>query len=162
MPFQVWSANHPRGNFWELSNADSGGPAQIYSIQNFGQSLRALHRENPAPAPVASQRQRCSVTEVGFGKLPELTMPSAKVGPEDPQVFSFQRAAPWPGDSWGWFSGSKIASVVSNSMRPRRRQATRLPRPWDSPGKNTGVGCHFLLQGLNWSSYLDSYSPPRD
>ena len=31
-------------------------------------------------------------------------------------------------------------------MRPHRRQPTRLPRPWDSPGKDTGVGCHFLLQ----------------
>src|SRR5574341_1086283 len=31
-------------------------------------------------------------------------------------------------------------------MRPHRRQPTRLPRPWDSPSKNTGVGCHFLLQ----------------
>ena len=31
-------------------------------------------------------------------------------------------------------------------MRPHRRQPTRLPRPWDSPGKNTGVGCHVLLQ----------------
>ena len=31
-------------------------------------------------------------------------------------------------------------------LRPHRRQPTRLPRPWDSPGKNTGVGCHFLLQ----------------
>ena len=31
-------------------------------------------------------------------------------------------------------------------MRPNGRQPTRLPRPWDSPGKNTGVGCHFLLQ----------------
>ena len=39
-----------------------------------------------------------------------------------------------------------IASVVSNSVRPQRQQPTRLPRPWDSPGKNTGVGCHFLLQ----------------
>ena len=37
-------------------------------------------------------------------------------------------------------------SVVSDSVRPQRRQPTRLPRPWDSPGKNTGVGCHFLLQ----------------
>ena len=37
-------------------------------------------------------------------------------------------------------------SVVSDSMRPHRRQPTRIPRPWDSPGKNTGVGCHFLLQ----------------
>ena len=33
-------------------------------------------------------------------------------------------------------------------MWPHRRQPLRLPRPWDSPGKNTGVGCHFLLQGL--------------
>ena len=39
-----------------------------------------------------------------------------------------------------------IASVVSDSVRPHRRQPTRLPRPWDSPGKSTGVGCHFLLQ----------------
>ena len=31
-------------------------------------------------------------------------------------------------------------------LRPHRRQPTRLLRPWDSPGKNTGVGCHFLLQ----------------
>ena len=29
-------------------------------------------------------------------------------------------------------------------LRPHRLQPTRLPRPWDSPGKNTGVGCHFL------------------
>ena len=35
---------------------------------------------------------------------------------------------------------------MSDSMRPHRQQPTRLPHPWDSPGKNTGVGCHFLLQ----------------
>ena len=34
---------------------------------------------------------------------------------------------------------------MSDSVRPHRRQPTRLPRAWDSPGKNTGVGCHFLL-----------------
>ena len=39
-----------------------------------------------------------------------------------------------------------VASVVSNSVRPHWWQPTRLPHPWDSPGKNTGVGCHFLLQ----------------
>ena len=39
-----------------------------------------------------------------------------------------------------------MASVVSNSVRPHRRQPTRLRHPWDSPGKNAGVGCHFLLQ----------------
>ena len=37
-------------------------------------------------------------------------------------------------------------------MRPHRRQPIRLPRPWDSPGKNTGVGCHFLLQCLKVKS----------
>ena len=35
---------------------------------------------------------------------------------------------------------------MSDSVRPPRRQPTRLPHLWDSPGKNTGVGCHFLLQ----------------
>ena len=37
---------------------------------------------------------------------------------------------------------------MSDSVRPHRRQPTRLPHPWDSLGKNTGVGCHFLLQGI--------------
>ena len=37
---------------------------------------------------------------------------------------------------------------MSDSVRPHRRQPTRLPRPWDSPGKNAGVGCHFLLQRM--------------
>ena len=40
----------------------------------------------------------------------------------------------------------QVSSVVSDSVRPHRRQPTRLPRPWDSPGKNTGVGCHCLLR----------------
>ena len=35
---------------------------------------------------------------------------------------------------------------MSDSVRPHRWQPTRLHSPWDSPGKNTGVGCHFLLQ----------------
>ena len=39
-----------------------------------------------------------------------------------------------------------FVSVVSDSVRPYRRQPIRLLCPWDSPGKNTGVGCHFLLQ----------------
>ena len=46
----------------------------------------------------------------------------------------------------------QVASVVSNSVRPYRRQPTRLPRPWDSPGKNTPVGCHFLLQCMKVKS----------
>ena len=41
---------------------------------------------------------------------------------------------------------------MSDSVRPHRRQPTRLPRPWDSPGKNTGVGCRFLLQCMKVKS----------
>ena len=38
------------------------------------------------------------------------------------------------------------------TLRPHRRQPTRLPRPWDSPGKSTGVGCHCLLQRMKVKS----------
>ena len=41
---------------------------------------------------------------------------------------------------------------MSDSVRPHRRQPTRLPRPRDSPGKNIGVGCHFFLQCMKMKS----------
>ena len=41
---------------------------------------------------------------------------------------------------------------MSDSVRPHRQQPTRLPHPWDSPGQNTGVGCHFLLQCMKVKS----------
>ena len=49
-------------------------------------------------------------------------------------------------------AAAKSSSVVSDSVRPHRGQPTRLPCPWDSPGKNTGVGCHFLLQCMKVKS----------
>ena len=56
-------------------------------------------------------------------------------------------------------------SVMSDSMRPHRWQPTRLLCPWDSPGKNTGVGCHFLLQCMkvkSESEVTQSYPILRD
>ena len=41
---------------------------------------------------------------------------------------------------------------MSDSVRPHRWQPTRMPCPWDSPGKNTGVGCHFFLQCMKVKS----------
>ena len=41
---------------------------------------------------------------------------------------------------------------MSDSVQPHRRQPNRLLCPWDSPGKNTGVGCHFLLQCMKVKS----------
>ena len=43
-------------------------------------------------------------------------------------------------------AAAKSTSVVSDSVRPLRWRPARLSHPWDSPGKNTGMGCHFLLQ----------------
>ena len=55
---------------------------------------------------------------------------------------------------------------MSDSVRPRRQQPTRLPSPWDSPGKNTGVGCHFLLQCRKVKSEVaqscPTFSDPMD
>ena len=55
----------------------------------------------------------------------------------------------------------QVTSVVSDSVQPHRWQPTRLTRPWDSPGKNTGVGCHFLLQCMKVESEVKSLSRVR-
>ena len=79
----------------------------------------------------------------------------------------FSRGSSWPR---GWTRGSCTAgilyhlshhdkyicihmyvlsfSAVSNSLSPHGLQPIRLLCPWDSPGKNTGIGCHNLLQGI--------------
>ena len=51
-----------------------------------------------------------------------------------------------------FLSLTAVTSVVSDSVRPHRQQPTRRPCPWDSPGKNSGVGCHFLLQCMKVKS----------
>ena len=69
-------------------------------------------------------------------------------------------------------AAAAVASVMFNSMWPHGRQPTKLPGPWDSSGKNTGVGCHFLLQCMKVKSESEvaqlcltlsdpmDYSPP--
>ena len=58
--------------------------------------------------------------------------------------------------TWCWVAAAAAAAAKSLqsclTLWPRRRQPTRLPRPWDSPGKNAGVGCHFLLQCMKVKS----------
>ena len=44
---------------------------------------------------------------------------------------------------------------MSDSVQPHRRQPARLPRPWDTPVKNTGVGCYFLLQCMKVKSEIE-------
>ena len=54
----------------------------------------------------------------------------------------------WINKWWLIHKWSVAAKLLQSfpTMRPHRWQPTRLPHPWDSPGKNTGVGCHFFLQ----------------
>ena len=54
-----------------------------------------------------------------------------------------------------WFS----SSVVSSSLRPHALWPARLFCPWGFPGKNTGVGSHFLLQGIFPNSEIEPRSP---
>ena len=49
-------------------------------------------------------------------------------------------------------AAAAVSSVVSDSVRPQRQQPTRLSHPWNSPGKNTGVGCHFRLHCMKVKS----------
>ena len=63
---------------------------------------------------------------------------------------------PQPGHlTWGSKNCKYLAAKSLQScltVRPHRRQPTRLPRPWDSLGKNIGVGYHFLLQSMKVKS----------
>ena len=62
-------------------------------------------------------------------------------------------------------AAAKLLQSCPTLCDPHRRQPTRLPRPWDSPGKNTGVGCHFLLQCMkvkSESEVAQSCPTPRD
>ena len=62
-------------------------------------------------------------------------------------VFSWQNSISLCPASFCTAAAAAAKSLQScPTVRPHRQQPTRLPRPWDSPGKNTGVGCHFLLR----------------
>ena len=114
----MWSGNHTGGISGSFVMQVRGAQPRSIQFRILGSLYR---RRTQTPALVASQRQHCPVTEVGFGKFPklELTMPSATAGLEDPQVFSFQRAAPWPGRSWGRSSGSSRSGSRGPDGQPR-------------------------------------------
>ena len=52
----------------------------------------------------------------------------------------------------GYTAAAAKSLQLCPTLQPHRQQPTRLPRPLDSPGKNTGVGCHFLLQCMKVKS----------
>ena len=69
------------------------------------------------------------------------------LGWEDPLQEGMATHSPWTEEPT-----AAAAAKSRQYVRPHGRQPTRLLRPWDSPGKNTGVGCHFLLQCMKVKS----------
>ena len=64
----------------------------------------------------------------------------------------FTTSATWEAPVEEYVAAAAKSLQSCPTVRPHRRQPTRLPRPWDSPGMNTGVGCHFLLQCMEVKS----------
>ena len=89
--------------------------------------------------------------------------------PHQPSLFlvnySWQFPHPMNTEWYLTFCCCQVTSLVSDSVRPDRWQPTRLLRPWDSPGKNTRVGCYFILQCMKVKSenkVTQSWTTPSD
>ena len=78
------------------------------------------------------------------------TLENTLAGSNSSQFPLFQKI---PDDCWyAAAAAAKSLQLCPTLCDPHRRQPTRLPHPWDSPGKNTGVGCHFLFQCMKVKS----------
>ena len=84
---------------------------------------------------------------------PTLAIPWIAAYQASPSM-GFSRQEYWSGVHAAAPAAAAAAKSLQScpTLRPQRRQPTRLPCPWDSPGKNTGVGCHFLLQCMKVKS----------
>ena len=87
-----------------------------------------------------------------YRRIHQENLQGRKMGAEEEAVTSAPCSFTRKSTGFLCYCCCKVTSVVSDSVWPHRRQPTRLPHPWDSPGKNTGVGCHFLLQYMKVKS----------
>ena len=112
--------------------------------------------EQGFPGGSAGKESACNAGDMG--SIPELGR-SPGEGKGYPLQYSWAslvaqlvKKPPAMRETWvqsqDWDLEQLLTSVVSDSVRPHRRQPTRLPHPWDSPGQNTGVGSLSLLQGI--------------
>ena len=119
------------------------------AVCGVGQSWTRLKRLNSSSS---SHSLQLSSHHWGGGALPPRVAPGPLTGLRAPQGARSRCCLP---------AGRGIAA--SDTVQPHRRQPTRLLRPWDAPGKNTGVGCHFLLQCMKGKRESDTtLSDPMD
>ena len=132
------------------------GPGQL-QVQSSAQRTRVRRLPSSCPCTQGTLRTpSCPTTNLSSvqekGKDPSTcprTLPSSARSRGEPMAGLSQQGRQQP---WRAACVSLLPlfsrSVVPNSLRPSGLQPTRLLRPWDVPGKNTRVGCHFLLQGI--------------
>ena len=113
-------------------------------------SLTQLHSEHPWPLPPSSE----PAAEHPAAVVTRLLYQSSLCLPLRRTLVVALRAHQ---DKPGCVCSVLSCSVVSDSVRPYGWWPTRLLCPWDSPGRNTGVGCHFLLQGVFLTQGLNQH-----
>ena len=125
--------------------------SSVQSLSPFLSSLRpheSQHARPPCPSPTPGvYPNSCPSSWWCHPAISSSVVPFSSCPQSLPASESFPMSQLW----WGTCCCCcccccYVTSVVSNSVRPHRQKPTRLPSPWDSPGKNTGVGCHFLFQ----------------
>ena len=127
-----------------------GSSGIVFENQAYLQFLSNLSRQGPPADSFLSHKSTNHKTHT----KPTLnyTLKNAKGDPGSPALQADALPPEPPGKPFKERCCRRVASVVSNSVRPHRWRPTRLRLPWDSPGKNTGVGCHFLLQCMKEKS----------
>ena len=144
---------------WSPKGMKREEPHPRWGIQVYFISLnKSKGKDSPSPGSLPSF-MACSNKEVGLYDVTDilgcwlLLSHFSHVGLCATPSLGFSRQEHWSGlpfpspmhesEKWKW-----SRSVMSDSSRPHGLQPTRLLRPWDFPGKSTGVGCHCLLCGL--------------
>ena len=131
-----------------------------FSFSSFGQEKESRWPAS-GRATFAAEWLSFHISREIYGTLKGIQFPAC---PRD-QITKLRGVQPQLAAGSGWEAAAATAAKSLQScptLRPHRRQPTRLLCPWDSPGKNTGVGCHFLLQCIKvkskWSRSVTSDS----
>ena len=129
-------ATHSSILVWRIAWSEEPGGLQSMGLQ------RVRHDWATAAAAAKSLQSCLTLCDPIDGSPPGSAVPGTL------QARTLEWVAISFSNAWKWKVKVKLLSLADSS-RPHGLQPTRLLRPWDSPGKSTGVGCHCLLQLSN-------------
>ena len=144
-PLTVWITINC-GKFWKRWEYQTTWPASWETYMQVRKQVRTGHGTTDWFQIGKGVRQGCILSPCLFNFYAEYI--GIKIAGRNISITSDMQMTP---PLWQKVSEVKVkwsCSVLSDSLRPRGLKPTRLLRPWDSPGKDTGVDCHFLLQGI--------------